>query len=436
MIQINSVNSTGRPRHSRNLRKIFPTIVAAIALSFFVCPGNTYSLAAMPRQERLFFAQKNGGETSFLVEPSCSTADLIIALQQSTLKHQRRYAAELLGDRGSEAVPALLKALEDPEEVVEKAAADSLAKLNDKSIFPDLVGKLSSPDPQVRQYSAYVLGRIAKKEDKGVVDALEKVSADQDKNARAEVIYALCSIGSPSSKNIFINSLNDPEPKARGYAAVGLGKLKDPEGGKALAGALGREKDENVLRMMISAVGKIGRAGSVQTLIDALSNDIPSLKIDVADALGEIKTPDSTAALISMLSDRDSKVRERVAIALRDRKDPMAVRALADSLKDRSTTVRRAASEALISLADISVTKELTEALGDPDSAVAANATRALTELNSLDSVNDLISALDSPNRSQVEHAATVLGEITHREFGTDAEKWKKWYEENFKTTE
>ncbi|MBI5116813.1 HEAT repeat domain-containing protein [Candidatus Poribacteria bacterium] len=385
-------------------------------------------------EARVIVAQNQGKADPVLVDPSCSTSQLAHALEHAELRYQRRYAAELLGERGAkEALPNLLNALKDREEVVQKAAAESLAKIGDESIFPALIEDTTHLNPRVREYSAYVLGRLGTKENRGVVKSLESMAADKDKNVRGEVIYALYEIGSPSSRDIFVQGLNDEEPKARKYAAIALGNVKDPAAGKALAIAMQRESDENVRRMIASALGKVGSEYAVSALVDAIPHETESVRTDIAVALGEIKTPEAVQALVGLLSDPSANVRSKAAASLGATKDPSATRALAGALKDRAAIVRRQASQALVNAADASVINELVEALGDADSTVADNAAVALVNMGELQSVHALINVIDSPNVAQAKRALSVLEEITHRPYGSDVGKWKTWYEENFK---
>jgi HEAT repeat protein len=410
-------------------------------------PKTTYSalaiflgvIAAFPQKiltaeqatSRVLIAQS---QAPLLVNVASPTKDLIHALEHSDLKYQRRYAAELLGGRDETALPALLFALRDPEEVVQLAAAESLAKIGTASIFPELVENLSSSRPTVRKYSAYVLGRKAKNTDQEVVQALEALTADPVDNVRAEVFYALCEISSVSSRDIFIQGLNDSDTRVRRYSAAALGKIKGSDASRALAFALQRETSEDVRRMIASALGKVGSSSSVDALIDALPLETPAVRIDIATALGEAKTPRAITALTELLiDDSNAQVREKAAIALRDAKAQSAVESLAKALKDRAVIVRRPASEALIDLADTSVADQLVDALDDTDDIVADNATVALIKLNSLDSVHGLIEMLENPNSRARERAIRALEEITLRPYGANIEKWKKWYDEFFR---
>lgn len=388
------------------------------------CAGPANTLAAGKVEESLI-----------LVNDTSPTPDLVQVLLHSSLKHQRKYAAQILGERKEPAaLSPLIQALEDPEDVVQKAVAEAIVKIGDKRVFPQLIDELSSEKPSVRQYTAYVLGQLASKEDVAVVSALENNAGDSKNTVRLEIIYALYEIGSPSSVPIFVNGLNDSEPRIRSYCANALGNLRIADATPALSAAYNTEQDESVRRSIVSALGKIGGAISANTLAEAVTNETPSLRADIADALGEIKTPEATRALIELLSDSNPKVRAKAAAALVNVKDPASVGPLAKALKDHSVLVRRPASETLARVADSSVINELVEALGDGDPEVANNVVRALIQVNDLEAVHPLIDALSEENKKG--RALIVLQELTHRPYGSDLAKWIKWYEENFKVSQ
>lgn len=379
-------------------------------------------------------AEANGHGVPSVVDSSLSTPQLIVALQHAEFRYQRRLAAQYLGERGeAETVPYLVRALEDPEEVVQKAAAESLVKLGGAEIFGELIERLDNSRESVRKYSAYVLGRLGTKENRTVVEALEKLAGDPDGAVRAEAFYALYEINSPSSEDIFVHGLRDKEPRVRSYAATALGNLKGKVGEKALINAFERETNEDVRRIMASALGKIGSAPAVSALVEALPNETPAVRADIAVALGETKTPETMEALTKVLSDPNATVRTKAAESLLRMNDPTTADALASALSDPAVSVRRPASKALVRLATKSQVDELIAALGDSDETVAQNVMDALIGLNDLDVVHELMEVIDSPNYRQAARALRVLEEITHRPYGSDIHQWKKWYQEYFK---
>ncbi len=421
----------------RSRRKIIVSLVLSFLLSA-VLPAQALPFSSSGQEEQLLVAQIVRRGLRMVVNSACKTEELIRALEESDYKHQRRRAAQLLGDRGArEALPSLLKALKDPEEVVQIGVAEALAQIGDKSVLEELVANMTDSNPRVRKYSAYVLGRVGTKDNQAVVAALEKAANDEDKNVRIDVVYALYELGPPSSKNIFIEGLNDEESRIRSYSATALGSFKDAEAAHALVRALEHETDEDVRRVIASSLGKLGSEYAVEALVTALPLETETVRADIAAKLGEVKTPRAIQVLTELLlTDPSPKVRAKAATALLYARDPSTIPALVSALKDRVPIVRRPASEALLYFGDASAIDQLIDALGDSDHIVANNAARALIRLGELDAIHGLIKVVNGSNLHQAQRAMAVLGELTQRPYGGNAQKWIEWYEENIRVTE
>src|SRR5438128_1594838 len=96
---------------------------------------------------------------------------------QSKDKIERQKAAVALAELGpgaKDAVPALMKALEDPEEDVRRRIPYALGKIGPaaKTAVPALIARLKDESGEVRYWSALALGQIAPEAD-GVFDALK-----------------------------------------------------------------------------------------------------------------------------------------------------------------------------------------------------------------------------------------------------------------------
>lgn len=413
-------------------------IILWVAWALF--PAEALPLSFESEQTSLLLAQNMGEENCVVVSKYCSTEGLIYALKHHEYKHQRRRAAQLLGDRKAiEALPYLCEALEDPEHVVQKGAAEALAKIGDSTIFEPLMENLHDPRPRVREYSAYVLGQTAKRLGNtgglDVVGALENAAKDENNLVRVEVIYALYELGHSSSTDIFIEGLKDEEPRVRRHSANALGKIKGKEAEAALTSAYEKEADQDVRRSIATALGGFGSGSALDTLVATLPFEKEPVRADIASKLAEAKTPQAIRVLTDLLAtDRSSRVRTNAAKGLLRAKDPSTVPALAKALKDRTAAVRVPVSEALIELADESVLDDLIDAMDDTNSTVADNAAMAVVRIRSLDAVPKLIQILDSPNKGAVGRAIEVLEELTYRPYGNNTKQWKTWYEENFKT--
>jgi HEAT repeat protein len=105
----------------------------------------------------------------------------------------RRNAAWGLGALNeSEAVPALIEALKDPEADVREQVAWALGAIGDHRAVDGLVGALADSSPGVRRQAAWALGAIG---DHRAVPGLTKTLKDNDAGVRRQSAWALGAIG-------------------------------------------------------------------------------------------------------------------------------------------------------------------------------------------------------------------------------------------------
>ena len=434
--------STDRPIFLSMIGRVIPlAIIASLVCLFSSVAASDFS----PDDGRsdMILAKDAGRGADMVVSPRTSTEDLIWALGNAQFPSQRRYAAEILGKRNAtEAVPGLLDALKDPEDVVQNDAAEALASIGDEAIIEQLIENLKEPRACVRRYSAYVLGQFAKKQDDtrnchDIVDALLTLTKDEDDLVRRDVVYALFEIGAPSSKSVFIEGLKDEDPTVRRYSAGALGKMKGRDAEDALTEAFKCEADENTRRSIAAALTDLGTRAALIVIIENLPNEAEVVRMDFAKKLAGVDSPVAITTLSKLvIEDWSPRVRANAAASLLETKDPSTLPVLKKALKDRVVTVRIPASAALIELADESAAGDLLEALGDSSPIVADNAAKALVRMGSLDLVPGLIEMLDDPRPAAVDRAIAVLQELTYKPFGSNAQAWKTWFEESFKTDE
>ena len=178
---------------------------------------------------------------------------------------RRKEAAITLGEMGDErAVAPLIMALRDDEWNVREAAEDALAMIGSPAVEP-LIKALR--EYQTRRYVIKVLGRI---KDERVLDplfvqlrneefnddataalvevglpAVERLTAvfnDKDKNVRKHAVQALGAIGLPEAVELLIEATKDDEWEVRMSAIAGLDAIGD-ERGKPAIKALMKDPD-------------------------------------------------------------------------------------------------------------------------------------------------------------------------------------------------
>jgi len=148
-------------------------------------------------------------------------------------------ALENLGDK--QAVPPLLDKLDDPNADVRQAVIEAMGKLGDKQAVPPLLAKLDDPDADVRRAIVETLGEL---NDKQAVPSLLAKLDDPDVNVRRAVIDVLVKLGDKQAIEALIPRLEDSDDDVSIAAANALAALGDASGPSALAGFLDHSDDE------------------------------------------------------------------------------------------------------------------------------------------------------------------------------------------------
>lgn len=147
---------------------------------------------------------------------------------------RRATAAYTLGDMSSPAaIPALLKALEDPERDVRAAAARSLGRLGAVEAVPALVEALAARrvPPAAAGFALVQIGPAA-------VPRLEALLHHEEPVVRARAAELIGLVGDASHGEQLLASLRDASAEVRARSARALGRLGADEAASELRGAL------------------------------------------------------------------------------------------------------------------------------------------------------------------------------------------------------
>ena len=162
---------------------------------------------------------------------------------------RRKDAAITLGEMGDErAIAPLIAALRDQEWNVREASEDSLAQIGSPSVEP-LIKALR--EYQIRPYVIRVLGKI---KDERVLDPLMVQLRNEEFKDAATL--ALVEVGLPAVERLMA-VLNDKDKNVRKHAVLALGEIGIPEVVPALIDAT-RDEDWNVRMAAIAGLDKIG----------------------------------------------------------------------------------------------------------------------------------------------------------------------------------
>ncbi|HEU0175173.1 MAG TPA: HEAT repeat domain-containing protein [Blastocatellia bacterium] len=139
------------------------------------------------------------------------------------------------------------------------------------------------------------------KGDEAVAALLAALGTERDLAARKAIIYALAHYPQPQVTSALIPFLKNRRSELRAAAAYALAETGDPASAHALAEVLRRDgKDEDSFARSQAArgLGRVGGRDSIDLLTDALSGDrSEEVRREAALSLGRIATPQDTKAI-------------------------------------------------------------------------------------------------------------------------------------------
>ncbi|MDH4347555.1 MAG: M56 family metallopeptidase [Gemmatimonadota bacterium] len=287
--------------------------------------------------------------------PMAPMAPIAPAITEAMRRAERslaRLGAERTRDTTSIAVPPLIAAMKDPDVEVRRAAAQSLANLDDPRAVPAFIEATRDGDAEVRATAAMALGQF---EDSRGQPALIALLKDSDKHVRYAALSALHSMPGQVPVDAVLAALNDPDADIR-QAAIGLafnqvtdreeGTAADPRYVAAFTRLLADQNPE-VRGQAASALGEMGLSQAPAALLAASKDKNSEVRMQVASALARIGDPKAVPVLKELLQDSDADVREQAVMALGEIRDRSALEALVAALKSSDPAVRRNAALAL-----------------------------------------------------------------------------------------
>ncbi|MFC5277675.1 HEAT repeat domain-containing protein [Halorubrum rubrum] len=316
--------------------------------------------------------------------------------------------SELAGGSGSEAewvtARKFARALEADRAELRIAAANGLARLNEPSALPAVVGALSDPDPRVRLRACHACGTFA--DSRAVPGLIERL--DDEPRVRRAAANALGAVGTDRALDPLIDLLEDSDESLRRIAAGALGNASNPKPVEPLARALADES-------------AIVRNAAVYSVIELLSNVPTEHSHAVRDrVVSELKAADDETVvepLVEILTEgTQSRQRRNAAWILGRVADPRsepAVEALAAALDDDDAQTAQFAATSLTNLGGPVVEDRLLDRLGTerPDD-VRAKAVFVLGQIGGQETLNrleDLTDDESSAVRKRVFSAVSKL---------------------------
>lgn len=340
----------------------------------------------------------------------------------------RAGAAYALGElKDPRAVEALYHALGDKWIFTQIIAAEALGKIGDRSIIPKLIEGLLK-DEKRRKGILIVFRHLRAKE--AAEPLIELLKQEEDYQMRNEIITTLGFTENPQAVDPLLQIIEEDirwfeketpnpeteEPEERPFkstAMVALGRLGVPQAIEALLQFLGHKLRS--VRMEAAEVLKEVDDLSfipIPRLLEGLSSTEWQRREGSARALGNLQVKEAVEPLLNALKDEIPSVRQEAARALGLIGDPRAVKPLLQALQDEEVSVRAAAVEALGEFDDPEIVEPLIQALGDKDKKIRAAAAYALGKIGTPEAIGPLSRALKDEDDAVRAEAAEALGKI------------------------
>lgn len=296
----------------------------------------------------------------------------------------------ILGPEAREAVPALLAALKDDDEVLRRRASDALSRLG-QEVVPVLLRAFLQNDSRTREGTARALGAYGPASKKAVAQ-FQLSMQEKDIPVQVQASLAMWHVEGDGREAIpaliAVVDKKDSPARAEAMEALGIIGLDIGTGNQPLTETLTRglkDRDSRVRMQAIRALWRIDRQPRVvvpllRPLLEDDDNVVRTLAVEVLGELGpEGKT---TPLLIEALKDKDAGVRRATVVALaRGGSEP--VPSLIKTLSHESPMVRADAARALgwIGSAADPAVKALLGMIADQDELAGKRAERAVHDI-------------------------------------------------------
>jgi HEAT repeat protein len=226
--------------------------------------------------------------------------------------HLEDAASMVLQRAGPDGVEVLLDLLATSNTVNERRGVfNALTQMKEGQ--DQLIHMLGHPQWFMVRNVADLVGELALE---AAVPALTKQLDHADERVRRQVALALAKIGTRSAAEPLRRALRDTSVDVRRQAALGVGGRKASALAMPLVVALEEEKDPEVVRELIFALGRIGSPDAVQALIKIaqpsgkfFGRKPSGLRVTAVEALRVAGTPSALGTLQTLSSDGDKQVR-------------------------------------------------------------------------------------------------------------------------------
>lgn len=261
-----------------------------------------------------------------------------------------------------------LKQTERTDQAVDEAGEELTDQLSDQ-----VVGKETKPE--TAEAEAQPTGDLVLEEEqvKDEIDIQIDLLEDPDWVVRREAVITLGEMGDERCVEPLCRALRDGDWQVREVAIEALGQVGSP----AVEMLIRLLRDWDVRKYAILALGKIRDERVLDPLMQQLRND--EFKDDATNALVELGEP-AVPRLVAALKDKDENVRKQAVLALGRIKDVVAIDPLIEMLQDKDWFTRLTAAAALEAIGEERGREAIKPLMKDPDMVVRMRVERILAK--------------------------------------------------------
>ena len=237
------------------------------------------------------------------------------------------------GDDVADALSADLIGSQQPTLRGESAGSEQVSGLEEERVKDEIeiqIDLLDDPDWVVRREAVITLGEMG---DERCIAPLAKALRDGDWQVREVAVDAIGQVGPPAVE-LLIKLLRDWD--VRKYAILSLGKIRDE---RVLDPLMLQLRNDEFKDDAINALVELGEP-AVARLVTALRDKDENVRKSAVLALGRIRSGEAVDSLIEMLGDKDWFIRLTAAAALEAIGDERGRDAIKPLLKDSDLVVK------------------------------------------------------------------------------------------------
>ncbi len=343
-----------------------------------------------------------------LARLALSDEELATALRTSPHAIARAWAAFSLGHRpGDLALPALLDAIEEPDDAVRREVYDALGRLGSRDAL-DALQRAAVSDPTQSGRKRATAAALAVVRARDTTD-LETRIALLHGGSREQRVQAAVELGSDDdwrAVDALIDTLANDEPDVQRAAALALGTLGDQRAVPDLLAALAAAP--RALRHdLLAALARLGDESALPAVLALTDHEDPTTRQFAVRAASWIGGAAVIDDLVPRVRDPALQVRTELVLMLEgrltgpDRAPPLAQIAS----DDPSPFLRAEAARVLIGVGGQTASDALLAALDDRDALVRVTAAEGVATLHLVEAIPSL-ERLAAGTRKDDERAA------------------------------